>query len=92
MDIALQQAWDVEVHIVMVQEPWAMQKSGEHTTKSHTGFDSYIPVGNSRPRSRPRAIVFVRKELKATQSDSNHPSIKPDIRTLCRAGRWTDIF
>ena len=67
MDIALQQAWDAKVHVVIIQEPWTMRKNGEFITKSHTGFDSFIPFGNTTPRVRPRAITYVRKGLRATQ-------------------------
>lgn len=67
MDIALQQAWEAEIHVVMVQEPWTMRRNGDFITKSHTGFDSFIPFGNTAPRSRPRAITFVRKGLQAAQ-------------------------
>ncbi len=64
-DIALQQAWESGAHIVMVQEPWTMQKDGEFITKSHPGYNTYKPMGPVG--TRPRAISFVRKGLAATQ-------------------------
>lgn len=67
MDIALQQAWDAEVHIFMVKEPWTMRKDGEFTTKSHPGYNSFIPFGSTKLGIRPRAITFVRRGLSATQ-------------------------
>ena len=65
MDIALQQAWEAGIHIVMIQEPWTMQKDGKFTTKSHPGFKCHIHIGALG--TRPRAIKFTRKELHATQ-------------------------
>ena len=78
MDIALQQAWEAEVHVVMVQEPWTMRRNGDFITKSHTGFDSFVPFGNTAARSRPRAITFVRKGLQAAQISPSSSSQSSD--------------
>lgn len=65
MDIALQQAWDAEAHVVLVQEPWTMKKDGEYITKSHPGYICHKPIGDRG--ARPRAITFSRKDIHATQ-------------------------
>lgn len=89
MDIALQQAWEAEVHVVMVQEPWTMRRNGDFITKSHTGFDSFVPFGNTAARSRPRAITFVRKGLQAAQNSAF--IIQPYVGLLFRADKWIDF-
>ena len=70
MDTALQQVWDAEAHVVMVQEPWTMQIDGDFITKSHPGLEDHKPVGETR--NRPRAITFTRKSISATQIFSAH--------------------
>ena len=67
VDIALQQAWDAEVHICMVKKSRTLQEDGEFTTKSIPDFDSFIPFENTSPKPRPRAVTFVRKGHRAAQ-------------------------
>lgn len=71
MDIALQQAWDAGAHVVMVQEPWTMQKDGEYMTKNQPGFNSHKPIGETG--GRPRAITSTRKGLRASQTLTASP-------------------
>ena len=72
MEIALQQAWYAEEHIVMIQEPWISREDGEFTMKSHPGFDSFIPFGNTVTKSQQRAALFVRKDFERLRFHPRH--------------------
>ena len=69
-DIALAQAYELQLDVVLIQEPWWSGRS-----KSHPYFDCHIPfvVNNTRPR----AITYSRKDssqINATQQLPSQPT------------------
>ncbi|POS82964.1 hypothetical protein EPUL_004832 [Erysiphe pulchra] len=54
-DLALSRAYELEVDILLIQEPWWSGK-----TKSHSGFDCHEPFG--AVNFRPRAIIYTRRD------------------------------
>ena len=56
-DIVLSRACELQLDIVLIQEPWWSRH-----TKSHPYFDRHIPLTNNN--KRPRAVTYTKKDPK----------------------------
>lgn len=69
-DVALSRAYELEIDILLVQEPWWSSK-----TKSYPGFDCHEPFGGADVR--PRAITYTRRDNSKISADQIFPSDNP---------------
>ncbi|KAI0996535.1 hypothetical protein K3495_g11648 [Podosphaera aphanis] len=69
-DIALARACELQLDILLIQEPWWSGRS-----KSHPYFDCHIPFGGID--IRPRAITYTRKNPKEVVAVQKFPSSTP---------------
>ena len=54
-DIALSRAYELNLDVLLIQEPWWSER-----TKSHPFFDCHIPHTNNN--IRPRAVTYTKKD------------------------------
>lgn len=69
-DIALSRAFELDVDVILIQEPW-----WSNITKSHPAFDCHVPFGGMNVR--PRAITYTRRNNLKISAKQIFPSSNP---------------